>query len=352
MRHDNESILEVAVRAIHAAEPGTEQISASEARVAARLGIDATTALNVSAIESCADVQQLLPSYRSENLSPTRSLLIEAHLRDCGEFRHAHIAGPGGSALDWSAPKPVRTWSWNPAAFRWAAAPALAALVLTLFAYRMFWQVPPGVRAEVVSIDGSAYRISDSGDAALFAGDKLSDGDHLRTSGGAHAVLRLSDGSTVEVNERSVLAVNARGRNMTVAIDNGAVIVQAAKRTSGHLYVKTPDCRVAVTGTVFSVNAGIKGSRVAVLQGTVHVTHSGLDTLMHAGDQVSTNDNLSPEPVDQQIAWSHDLDKYLPLLAQFSTLQHRLDQIPFHNSGTRATFLPRSRGHPALCLHS
>ena len=37
------------------------------------------------------------------------------------------------------------------------------------------------------------------------------------------------------------------------------------KRTSGHLYVKTPDCRVAVTGTVFSVDSGMKGSRVAVL---------------------------------------------------------------------------------------
>ena len=141
---------------------------------------------------------------------------------------------------------------------------------MTFFLYRAFWQIPPGVRAEVESIDGSASRISNAGDAPISAGDKLNEGDHLRTSGGAHAMLRLSDGSTVEVNERSVLAVGARGQNMTVAVDSGAVLVQAAKRTSGHLYVKTPDCRVAVTGTVFSVNAGIKGSRVAVLQGTVH----------------------------------------------------------------------------------
>ncbi len=28
-----------------------------------------------------------------------------------------------------------------------------------------------------------------------------------------------------------------------------------------------------------------------------------------------------------QIAWSHDLDKYLPLLAQFSALQNRIDQV-------------------------
>ena len=81
---------------------------------------------------------------------------------------------------------------------------------------------------------------------------------------------------------------------MTVALDGGNVIVQAAKRTSGHLYVRTPDCRVAVTGTVFSVNSGIKGSRVAVLQGAVQVSHSGINSMLHPGDQMATSDNLAP----------------------------------------------------------
>ena len=71
--------------------------------------------------------------------------------------------------------------------------------------------MPPGVRAEVISIDGSASRISDGGLRPLAPGDKLSEGDELRTAGGGHAVLRLSDGSTVEINERSELGVGARG---------------------------------------------------------------------------------------------------------------------------------------------
>jgi hypothetical protein len=128
---------------------------------------------------------------------------------------------------------------------------------------------------------------------------------------------------------------------MTVTLDSGAVIVQAAKRDSGHLYVKTPDCRVAVTGTVFSVNTGIKGSRVAVLQGTVHVMHGGVDTLIQAGDQVATSDSLGTAPMAQQIAWSHDLNKYLPLLAQFSTLQNRINQIPFPSPRYSSDLLQR-----------
>jgi hypothetical protein len=175
----------------------------------------------------------------------------------------------------------------------------------------------------------------------LSAGDQLKAGEQFRTSGGAHAVLRLSDGSTVEVNERSVLGVGARGHNMTISLNNGAVIVQAAKRDSGHLYLKTPDCRVAVTGTVFSVNSGIKGSRVAVLQGSVQVMHAGMDTLVHAGDQLATNDNLSPEPVAQQISWSQDREKYLILLAQFTAIQHRLEQIPFPQARYSSDLLGR-----------
>jgi hypothetical protein len=331
MRNDSESLLDTAIQAIHAAEPDTTQIVASANRVADRLGIDGILSLNLSAIatiESCSDVQHLQGSYRAGILPDARTRLIRAHLRECGECQRSYTSGQGTVKLDWSAPPPAHARAWNLRAFRWAIAPSLAVLALTFFFYRAFWQVPPGVRAEVISIDGSASRMSEWSEAPVSVGDKLKDGEHLRISGGAHAMLRISDGSTVEVNERSVLSVEARGRNMTVAVDKGAVIVQAARRTSGHLYVKTPDCRVAVTGTVFSVNAGIKGSRVAVLEGTVQVNHAGIQTVMQAGDQVSTNENLSWEPVDQQIAWSRDLGKYLPLLAQFSTLQHRLDQLP------------------------
>ena len=63
----------------------------------------------------------------------------------------------------------------------------------------------------------------------------------------------ISDGSNVEVNERSVLAVSARGRNMTVAVDNGAVIVQAAtiRGASAKPYQKSRSAsKLEITETV------------------------------------------------------------------------------------------------------
>ena len=341
MRRHDEMRLRAAVQALQGEAPDAAQLDDAAKRVAGRLGIDVMEDSAVDTIESCGDVQHLLASYRAGTLSGARRLLIDDHLRDCGACLRRFRGGPEAAVLDWSIPAAKDAFVWRSQAFGMSTAACFALLVFSFFAYRAYWQTPPGVRAEVQSINGSAYGISDAGDRQLSAGDQLKDGEQFRTSGGAHAILRLSDGSTVEVNERSVLGVGARGHNMTISLNNGAVIVQAAKRDSGHLYLKTPDCRVAVTGTVFSVNSGIKGSRVAVLQGSVQVMHAGMDTLVHAGDQLATNDNLSPEPVAQQISWSQDREKYLILLAQFTAIQHRLEQIPFPQARYSSDLLGR-----------
>jgi hypothetical protein len=92
--------------------------------------------------------------------------------------------------------------------------------------------------------------------------------------------------------------------------------------------VRTDDCRVAVTGTVFSVNSGTKGSRVAVIQGAVRVTQAGGDQTLHPGDEVATNASMGTVPVRDEIAWSQELDKHLALLAQFASLEKKFEQIP------------------------
>jgi hypothetical protein len=349
---NDETRLDNAIQALRSTEPDAEQISASAKRVAERLGLYGTADQAIAfTIENCGDVKGLFTSYRAGTLSPAHIFLVEAHLGDCGSCQRSFRSHTESTVLDWSTPalsvldKPGSRASSGmrrtPRVFVWALAPVLAVLASSIFLYKAYWQIPPGVRAEVQSIDGPAYRISGAGDHRLSPGDHLNEGDRMRTSGGGHAVLRLEDGSTVEVDERSVLGVAARGHNVTLSLDNGALIVQAAKRTSGHLYVRTPDCRVAVTGTVFSVDSGIKGSRVAVLKGSVQVAHEGVDSLVVAGDQISTSDNLGPEPIQTQIAWSHNQKEYLPLLAQLATLQRRIEQIPFPHPRFTSDLLDR-----------
>jgi hypothetical protein len=325
MTNHDEILLNEATRAMRTDVPDAGELSASAEKVAGRLGI--AFAENTDAIENCEDMRPLLDAYRAGTLPLTRSLLVEAHVRECAVcFRRVRS---GSGAVNWSAPKvmPARA-KVRPLAVAWAMAASLAVAAAGLFVYQAYWQIPQGVRAEVQSIDGSASLITDSGDRLLAPGAQLHEGDVLRTGGGSHAVVRLADGSTVEMNERSALGFGARGHDATLDLDRGALIVKAAHRKSGHLYVHTEDCRVAVTGTVFSVNAGIKGSRVAVLQGAVEVRHAGVRSMVHAGDMFTTTENLAPEPLSEQVSWSPNRSEYLELLAQFSVLGRKIEQIP------------------------
>jgi hypothetical protein len=329
MNRNEKSLLDRAARALQSDVPDAEAINASAMRAAKGLGIEMNGEVFTGTIHSCDDVQRLMDSHRSGKLTEARALLVQAHLHECGLCLRRFSEGRAGAALDWAAPRVASAPRRHPQAWGWAIAFSCVLLISALFVYKAYWQVPPGVRAEVQSIDGSAYLISDSGDRQLASGAELREGDQLRTSGQSRAVLHLSDGSVVEVGQRSTLGVGARGRDTTVRLVQGALIVQAVHRTSGHLYVRTPDCRVAVTGTVFSINSGIKGSRVAVLQGSIDVAHSGMHSLLHPGDQMATSDNLAPEPLDQEFAWSADHEKYVGIMAQLANVEHRIAQIPF-----------------------
>src|SRR5208283_2348234 len=145
---------------------------------------------------------------------------------------------------------------------------------------------------------------------------------------GSGAVIRLRDGSLVEMRERTELALSEQRRGVTIRLAAGNVIVQAAKQHARHLYVDAGDCMVSVTGTVFSVNHGIKGSRVAVVEGEVKVTQGDNVSVLHPGDQVATSASLTPVPVEQEIAWSRNVDQYTALLQDFGKLRTKLEAIP------------------------
>jgi hypothetical protein len=142
-------------------------------------------------------------------------------------------------------------------------------------------------------------------------------------------MLRLHDGSHVEMRERSGLSISERGRDLTIGLDRGAILVQAAKRRTGHLYVSTRDCRVSVTGTVFSVNSGLKGSRVTVIEGTVLVAQDRHESVLHAGDQVATSSAMGATPVPLEISWSKNADAYIAMLNAVTALNVKLDQDHF-----------------------
>jgi hypothetical protein len=175
---------------------------------------------------------------------------------------------------------------------------------------------------------------------ALEKGDTVRARELLRASGASGAQLLLADGSRVEVAARSELELRGGLRGTTVRLRRGNLIVHAADQGSGRLYVDTPECLIAVRGTVFAVDHGIKGSRVSVLEGEVEVHRRGQTDVLAPGDQLTTNERLEPVAIAEQIAWSDHAEEHLALLGELTRLRREIaDALEPHTPRTASRLL-------------
>jgi len=296
-------------------------VEAAGSRVWARLA-EAAGQLSREPIRGCADFQTLLADYRAGRLPQARAMLVEDHLHACVACRHIYE----GKVVTMPAARAVARPAWRGVhAVRWAAAAAVA-----IAAGAGVWTMiersgAPGGRARVEAVNGTLYQVgTDGGLRPLAAGQDLPQGAEIRTAKDSDALLRLGDGSSVELRERSSLFTTASANDLTIRLGRGSVMVEAAKRRKGHLYVDTGDCRVAVTGTIFGVSAGVKGSRVSVVQGEVHVAQGSSEKVLHRGDQTVTGAEMDPESVKDDIAWSRNRDRYYALLADLRASLERI----------------------------
>lgn len=283
---------------------------------------------NSHVLRSCDDFQSLIPAYQASQLAPARALLFEDHVHSCVACRHAlEHARVGERQQVWK----LRAGESTSHSWRWAMGTAVASAVLVV-AFAFSNGLLPGqhpVRAEVQAVDGALYAVNGSDMHILSAGYQIKNGDEIRTAKMSSAVVRLLDGSLVEMGPRADLSVSRQWRGTTIHLQGGQVIVQAAKQRPGrHLYVATDDGLVSVKGTIFSVNRGIKGSRVAVIEGVVRTEFGDTSTDLRPGDEATSSPAVSKVPVQSEIAWSRNSAKYLALLGDFAILQKQIAAIP------------------------
>ena len=293
-------------------------------------------------IHGCADFQSLIPAYLDGKLSTARTLLLEDHSNECIPCRYALKAGRADAAAKTVTYVPrqhtrrsVRgpllasvKGRRNTNIARWSVAAALVVCLglAGMFMYERLDLSGRTLAATVENANGALYVVSDLESRQLAAGEQLQKGERVRTAKDSNAVLRLADGSTVEMRERSEFSVTENMRGVTIRLDRGDVIVEAAKQHNGRLYVQTPDSLVSVKGTIFAVESGTKGSRVSVVEGEVKVNHAGKDETLLPGDQTTTNASLDKTPVQQNVAWSRNAARYASLVSELAKLKHEVNQ--------------------------
>jgi uncharacterized protein (TIGR03435 family) len=191
---------------------------------------------------------------------------------------------------------------------RWNSFLAAAAAAVFVFAVIFALQFQKTI------VDARA--VVETGDGTLLeAGRRIDAGSTVRTGDGS-AVLILADGSRVEMRANSVLFLERASDGVRIRLSKGGVIINAAKQRQGHLYVQTTDVAVSVVGTVFLVNTETEGSRVAVIEGEVHVKQGAKETSLRPGEQVMTRTRMEWQPVSEEIAWSRHAEEHVALLQQ------------------------------------
>jgi len=220
----------------------------------------------------------------------------------------------GASADDATSVNPAT----RPERFRVLALAAAAVLFLAAAGILSWTQRVPdgGAPAVVEAGESSIYLVSDGQVRPLQPNEPVAFGEIVRSNGGAGGMLRLADGSRVEVRSQSELTIERADDGVRIRLDRGGIIVNAAKQLAGHLYVQTKDVTVSVVGTVFLVNAEEQGSRVAVIEGEVRVQQGTTEKTLTRGEQVATNPTMQVPPVIEEIAWSRNAGAHQALLFQ------------------------------------
>jgi FecR-like protein len=274
-----------------------------------------------NASATCVEFRQDFRSYLAKELGDNRRLLVEDHLGRCPSCR-ATIAEMKGERTVVAMPQRSSS-RW----MRWGGMAAAAALLLAVVYLGRDaidgMLAPGGPRATVVS-GGGLYRLPVG---SLEAGAAIGEHESVRTGPGAHAVLRLADGSIVDVNERTELYVTAAWSGQTIHLQRGDIIVKAAKQRRGHLRVLARDSIASVKGTVFAVSSGMGGSVVSVVEGSVAVNQPGKEVLLKPGQQAASIPALASS-VATAVSWSPDAESYLELLASFVKIERELANLP------------------------
>ena len=210
---------------------------------------------------------------------------------------------PPGNAADRSGEATVRQTQWH-SAFSWwrlSLVAAAAALLVTigLIAVRQTAPVTNVSKNETVSPQ------------PLRIGETVRTDDKLRT-------VSLADGSRIEMKSNSELSLQPADDGVQIQLTRGVIIVSAAKQPQGHLYVRTKDMSVAVVGTVFVVGVEKQGSRVAVIEGEVHVKQHETETKLLPGQQMTSSPAMPSSPVSEEVLWSQHAAELVTLLQQTS----------------------------------
>ncbi|MFC1852476.1 FecR domain-containing protein [candidate division CSSED10-310 bacterium] len=280
---------------------------------------------------SCEDFQKMIQQHQLKDLNEVQALFLRDHLKECPRCRNFQLSLKQGVGAEEVATisRIVPHRVGFPHIVRYALAAGLLFAVVSLsWLLYLHRTIHRNDIARLVSVEGTLLDVASHGITGLSSHNQVATDEIIKTTKNSKAQLKLVDNSMLEMNERSELFITEQHKGLIINLKRGNIIVRAAPQNTKKLFVQTNDCEIAVTGTIFSVSHGIKGSRISVLEGEVHVSQKGERTILKPGQQMSTSSNISGAPIQNEVAWSNEFELYLNLLQAVSDVSEELESHP------------------------
>lgn len=132
---------------------------------------------------------------------------------------------------------------------------------------------------------------------ALFAGERYLPVDYWladqRTATGEQRVLRLSDGTVINLNTHSAVDVRFDEKQRRVILQDGEILVETGHGDARPFIVETREGSMRALGTRFLVKREEEGTRLSVLKSAVaaHPESSAEEQILREGQQVLMRSN-------------------------------------------------------------
>jgi len=321
--------------------PDSEKMHEASARVWARLSEEATAEAasgQTTLIGGCSDFQAMIPHYLDGSLAEARAALLKNHTRACLDCRKALAKKPAGAEPVLQA---SRRFNWQPS----SAILAMAAVLILVFGALFYAKRSPGKHAslqgQATVLQGAVFGLSGQGEP-VFSGQTLAFEQPTRTRSENGAVLETVGDARIEIRKRSNFSLAHKPGATTFRLDRGGVIVRDAASKGDALYVATPECLISSNNAVFTVNHGVKGTRVSVLRGDVRVDRNGTEVQLSGGNQFSSRRTTSEVPMALELAWSTELDTYLALMEEHGPTRAKQEATALRTSPALLDALPAS----------
>ncbi|MFL6526593.1 MAG: FecR domain-containing protein [Chthoniobacterales bacterium] len=163
-----------------------------------------------------------------------------------------------------------------------------------------------------------------NGWSAAAAGQSLKAGDRLRTGEDSRAIVRMADGSVLQLDELTTIEIKLAsdsGAGQTIRLPAGAAYFLNRGHGGRELRFETPSANGAIRGTalLIKVNPSTGNTGVSMLEGAFELSNAGGRVVASKGEQAGVSPMGSPakEQLDElgQVApWYLVIEHDLPTL--------------------------------------